>query len=122
MDDLFVRGFIEAALWAEICGEKGDRSFFDLGYEPDCLSKEAIAEISESCQAFQTLAAEELKAAEEAGQSLQSLGGDFYFARNRHGVGYWDLGDLGEKLSEKAQTYSPISFYLNDNDEVEAEV
>lgn len=121
-DNAFLYGFLGAALWAEHANEAGD-SFESLNYDRDDLSAAALKTLAEECQDFQALAAEELKAAQARGKSLETLGADFYFTRCGHGTGYWDrgLGELGEALTEKAETYSSINLYLSDDGKIEAQ-
>lgn len=44
-------------------------------------------------------------------------GADFWFTRNRHGVGYWDrgLGDAGDKLSTAARTFGGSHVWFGDH-------
>jgi hypothetical protein len=44
---------------------------------------------------------------ENASTSWSQLGHDFWRTRNRHGAGFWDrgLGEIGEKLTEIAQSF-----------------
>lgn len=44
-------------------------------------------------------------------------GRDLWFTANGHGVGFWDrgLGEVGDKLTEAAQTLGEIYVYLGDD-------
>ena len=45
------------------------------------------------------------------------MGHDFWFTRNRHGAGFWDrgLGDVGEKLTDIAQSMGEQDVYVADD-------
>ena len=55
----------------------------------------------------------------------ECVGHDFALTRNHHGAGFWDrgLGDLGERLTEAAQSYGSCDLiaYLDD-DEITVEI
>ena len=48
----------------------------------------------------------------------EEAGSDFWFTRNRHGVGFWD-GDWEEKigctLTEKANEFGECELYVEDD-------
>lgn len=116
----FVVGFIRAMLFAETIGAEsddgGDLSFQEAGYDIACLSPAALDKVRADCRDFQELAAAELQEAQGRGVDLESLGHDFYFTRQGHGVGYWDrgLGQLGQALTAHAKTFGGIYPYVSD--------
>ena len=52
-----------------------------------------------------------------AGMDAAQCGRDFWFTRNRHGVGFWDrgLGDIGDKLTKLAHDFGEVYAYLGDD-------
>ena len=52
--------------------------------------------------------------------SLEQLGHDFWLTRNGHGTGFWDRGhgDLGDKLTQWAKTFSGCDPYEGDDGKV----
>lgn len=139
----FVQGYIEAMLFTETSCipmaewydpkrqkmlEEGqmdgtipqDAGFGDI--HPDSLAS-AIAD----CQKFQSKASELLTQAYGhmcyggLRYDEKRAGHDFWFTRNRHGVGYWDrdLGDIGSELTDIADSFPElsVSFYEDDSGE-----
>lgn len=53
----------------------------------------------------------------EKGGNSETLGHDFWFTRNHHGVGFWDrgLGGLGEQLTHHAQKFADLCAYSGDD-------
>jgi hypothetical protein len=47
-------------------------------------------------------------------------GHDFWLTRNHHGAGFWDrdLGEVGEQLTEAAQTYKEVDLYVGDDGKI----
>lgn len=48
----------------------------------------------------------------------EQIGHNFWFTRNKDGVGFWSqgLGELGEKLSDAAETFGKCELYVGDDD------
>lgn len=89
--DPFTRGYLEACLFSsndesdDSSGEPLDRNYSIADFAP-----EAIEMAKRDCARFQQENAYEL-----AGFDETSAGGDFWFTRVGHGVGFWD-GDYPE--------------------------
>lgn len=102
MSTIFLNSYLVAALWSSttVDGEPIDSTYF-----PTDLTENAQATASADCADFSEYAADELKAAYESGYTTSQAGHDFWLTRNRHGAGFWDrgLGEIGEKLTEKAR-------------------
>lgn len=108
-EDTFIDGYLDAAGWLALDGETMEGTD---GYGKDDFALGARDEAAEECCAFIDENREDLEA---SGLSADRAGCDFYFTRNRHGAGYWDegLGELGDRLSEKARTYGSVTAIVN---------
>ena len=106
--------YIECAFWSSVhfddendnCGTPMDSMDLDLAGE----AKEAMAK---DCDDF--LALLESEGVEWQGElSSDQMGHDFWFTRNRHGVGFWDrgLGELGDVLTKWAHSYGSCYLYV----------
>ena len=53
---------------------------------------------------------------EELGGTPEQFAHDFWLTRNGHGAGFWDrgLGDVGDKLTEMAETHGSCDLYLSE--------
>jgi len=49
-----------------------------------------------------------------------AAGRDYWFTRNHHGVGFWDrgLGEIGDKLTEKAHNDPSVDLYRGDDEQI----
>jgi len=111
----FINGYIEAFYFADT-GEDGQPPSHAQ------LSTEARERIEIECKAFLYRVEVYLDLCPaDSGQAGQ----DFYFTRQRHGVGFWD-DYKGEKylnysdlLDKAAGSFPEIDFYLSDDDQIE---
>lgn len=57
-----------------------------------------------------------------SGIEPKQLGHDLWLTRNRHGAGFWDrgLGEIGDKLTELAQSYGGVTLYIGDDGKIYA--
>ena len=82
----------------------------DYGW--DDLTPETQAQILEDCADFQAAHWQDISS------DLERAGHDFYFTRNRHGVGFWD-GDwptaVGRTLTEASHPYGEFTLMLGDD-------
>jgi hypothetical protein len=103
--ETFLTAYIEAALW---CGVEDDTSL-----QPDEIAPETLTKMRDDCTSFWATI-EPLIGDATADQA----GHDFWFSRNRHGVGFWDRGDMypdGDKLHELAIAYGEVDLYIGDD-------
>ncbi len=90
----------------------------DGNYDFDDIEAETFARIIADCKDFQKKYRELY---EKGGWSDESAGRDFWYTRNGHGTGFWDvgLGDeqkevVGGKLTQAAKSYGQYDLYLGE--------
>jgi len=113
-----VKGYIQAAFFTE-CNEDhpelADATFSDI-------SEESLATILVDCALFQNKSVDYLeKACELAGKSEESLGMDFWYTRNGHGVGFWEKGrwpKYGARLDRLAKEFGECCVVRGDDGQV----
>lgn len=112
----FLRGYIEAALFTTDDNCPGGCDYAECG-RADELAQQLpawwIKEADEACCAFQEANAALL---EKAGDGEQN-GRDFWFTRNRDGVGFWDRGypdEVADPLTDAAHSFG--EHYLSPED------
>lgn len=102
----FTLGFIEAMFFtdAEYAG------YADLHHT-------ALSTIRQICAEWQNVNNHLLIQAYDHNYDAAQAGRDLWFTANGHGVGFWDrgLGEIGDKLTEAAQTLGEIYVYLGDD-------
>lgn len=84
------------------------------------LDEDTLTDIREECEKFQEENKELLVFAHNhLDYDDRQAGRDFWFTRNRHGVGYWDRdelkGGVGAALTEAAQAYGEVDVFWQDN-------
>ena len=105
--DPMISAYVECALWAGTDGENP----LDDTYSVSDLSAEALAEITQDCEAFAADNADDL-----ADWTPEQAGHDFYLTRNGHGTGFWDRGhEAGDRLSAAAKVYGTSDLYPGDD-------
>lgn len=116
----FAQGYIEAMFFTDAnsdCEDLSDASF-------DELAPAALASIIADCEAFEREAAPLLQLAYGATYDGSSqygetqAGHDFWFTRNRHGVGFWSRGlpgTIGDDLSDVARKAGERAIYRGDD-------
>lgn len=112
--DAFTKGYIAAALWAEI---DGDGTAFDDNYSVEDIDQKSMRQIVVDCLKFQAENKAMLDRAyteypQNAEASPEEMAGhDFWLTRRGHGCGFWD-GDLSEPtgwaLTEAAKSYGDV--------------
>ena len=112
--DQFVRCYLTAVLFGELCSDDEDGEYLDNVYTIDDFSPEALERASADCSAF-------LQAAEKAGLPLlyanyaEQAAYDFYFTSQGHGVGFWDRPEYGKQdakiLTEIAESFRCPDYY-----------
>lgn len=110
--DSFAQGYVEAMFFT-IDEELRGKTVAHLAHE----TCEAIAS---ECADFQKANETLLDAAYATDEyEPEQAGRDFWFTRNRHGVGYWDRrpldGELGSKLTEAAHKWPECDLYEGDD-------
>lgn len=111
--DQFVNGYIEALYFTDVHEDS------DIPMDA-VLSDETIRDIKEDCEIFLNEYASLLNRAIECeGYDMVQAGRDYWFTRNRHGVGFWDRSELpdelGEALTQASQTRPEVDTYLGDD-------
>ncbi len=116
--DLFLRGYIEAALWSST-DEEGRP--LDDSADANDLSPECALAMRSVCEDFIDGNADDLalyceKMYGNGFSAEEKAGHDFWLTRNRHGAGFWDrgLGELGDRLSDAAKVYGGVDLYYSD--------
>lgn len=107
----FYLGFVEVLL---VCGIPTDGPDPDTSLGISDLAPETERQLLDECADFLDRTATIL---EGLGVDLNEAGGDFFYTREGHGVGFWDRGhgEHGELLSQIAQQYTACEPYLGDD-------
>lgn len=102
----FVRGYMEAFLWAGVYveNEEGEIQHLDLSDEdPDSIiSTKLWVDLEEDCNNFYSQVFSFIL------DDPKGAGMDFFLTRNRHGAGFFDRGypaDVEKKLMEAAHAF-----------------
>ncbi|NCQ51636.1 hypothetical protein GW796_07025 [archaeon] len=113
--DEFTKAYIVAAIWTSEPEDVDDNNTFDVIKIP----QDILDLVSLECKTFQENNEKLLDAAYSSGKDYEAsrAGHDLWLTRNGHGVGYWDrdLGEIGEKLSDKARELNGSDLYLGDD-------
>jgi len=133
--DAFTQGYIEALFFTEtdVLAEQATKPGaipFEPSFGFSDLAPEALARIISDCAAFQASGtawctyaqSSHVKNSADAATDEQA-GGDFWFTRNRHGVGFWErepgvYGDHADALTDAAYAFSEVDAYLGDDGRV----
>lgn len=103
--DPFLRGYLVAAEFSGPTEEMQDRM---AGVETVQWAEESLRQAERDCADFQREA--EVEGARW--MNPEAAGGDFWYTRNRHGVGFWD-GDypeeIGDKLTKLSRKFPEVS-------------
>lgn len=53
-------------------------------------------------------------------RDVEHAGHDFWLTRNGHGAGFWDrgMGEVGDRLSAKAEKWGTVDLYIGDDGQV----
>lgn len=121
MVDKFFDGYLQCALWSSM--DESDESGgepLDSNYGPEDIPVAVRRALRAECLEF---------IAEVDGPDMDAYldelnevhaGHDFWLTRNGHGAGFWDhgMGEVGDKLSEKAQGWGVVDLYVGDDGRV----
>lgn len=112
----FLVAYTECALWSST-DINNDEPLDNGEYE---LSFRSLLIFARDCKQFINYASDELNLVDynSSGYTNSELAGhDFWLTRNGHGAGFWDrgLGDLGDKLTTKAESFSSVGLYIGDD-------
>lgn len=123
--DSFTQGYIEALFFTS---QGDDGEAFEQGFSD--LAPEALARIISDCAAFQASGtawctyaqSPHVKSSADAATEQQA-GGDFWFTRNRSGVGFWErepgvYGTHADALTDAAYAFGEVDAYLGDDGRV----
>lgn len=129
--DDFVRGYVEAMLWANTYDGRHPSGMFDMADDALAdvrdgtltLDDAAAAELREDCADFLTPQVVRLiqgAMRRSGGYGFVGAGHDFALTRNGHGAGFWDrgLGIVGEALTTLAKSYGTRSLFVDSDDVV----
>lgn len=118
--DPMVKGYIEALFFTEedhLEEARGGRAVAYADLHPDALKA-----IQKDIEKFRGAAGACLSAARirPEGYDDARVGRDFWYTRNGHGVGFWDLGlgEVGERLSALCgygTDFPPVDAYVGDD-------
>lgn len=114
--DNLVRGYVDAALWADLMVGEGDD--MELGseaytYDLGDLEIGLLDRITASCRTFFAICGPDLYEycalvrinPNDPDDPMAYAGHDLWLTRRGHGTGFWDrgLGELGERLTKAAK-------------------
>lgn len=111
------RAYVEAALWSSTDddGKPLDRNYTAEEITPDSLDqmrRDVVRFLGlEGDPLIQLIAFEDVREFTLAARTdLTCVGHDFWFTRNRMGVGFWsrDAGGVGDYLTERAHGYGEV--------------
>jgi hypothetical protein len=126
LDD-FTHAYVVCALWSSTdnSDETGGQPL-DLNYDIEDIAPDSLTQIIEDCRDFR-----DSLPRDEQGRTWVDLaaemrpkfydecqaGHDFWLTRNGHGAGFWDrgLGELGDKLTAHAKSFSGRDLYIGDD-------
>lgn len=111
--DAFLGGYVECALWSS-CDDDGYSVYDDYGAED--FHSESMQFMRESCLEFLQEPGV-YRMLREVGSTAEQAGHDFWLTQNHHGAGFWDrgYGKIGDKLTERAQSYCNVELYLGED-------
>ena len=118
----FAKAYVEAAFFTNgDSGDEDEHSLNNLGV--DALAPETVARIARDCRRFRRRARALLRLAYPRDYDATQAGRDFWFTRNRHGVGFWDRCELreaalGDRLSAVARRSGESSLYIGDDERI----
>lgn len=119
----FIDNYIGALKWSSMVvlydSDDGDGNF-EYAHADEYDTTENFDQMCiADCINFLALNEKLVREALDAGifYCIDRAGHDFALTRNRHGVGYCDrgLGDIGDELTEAAESFGEISLYINDD-------
>jgi len=122
-DDLFLQGYIQAALWSSSSTDPESGEDVE-SLEGETFGPGELEKRRSECNDFLAYARDLLTQYVEerqfhpGGYSAWELAGhDFWLTRCGHGAGFWGrgLGELGNKLTDAANTFGNIDLYLGDD-------
>lgn len=118
--DLFIQGYLTAALWSSSDTVDDETFFLDEFQWGDGVAEKLHAD----CIKFVNDNAEKLieysenVTHSEEYDAFELAGHDFWLTRSGHGAGFWDrgLGQLGQDLTNLTKTYSELYLYLGEDE------
>ena len=105
-----LRAYVQCALWSST--DDNDDTL-DSNYSEDDLALETIFKMTEDVQKFVSANSHLFKTWKGKTSIEEQTGHDFWFTRNRHGVGFWERewGEEGKELTESAHTFGEAYLY-----------
>ena len=100
--------YLVTALWSSI-GEDGEP--LDKHHSTSDLADSFVSKSQQDISDFVDKAGDLLD-----GMTNETIGHDFWLTRNHHGAGFWDrgLGEVGDKLTEIANSFPEVNLYVVD--------
>lgn len=125
-DDPFLKGYVEAALWATRDDSSSEDDYLDANFGIHDLSEAARERMVNDCETFQRENAEALACAyslyrKASDYTVQEQAGhDFWLTRARSGTGFLDrgLGDFGKKLAEASHKMGDCRITVGDDNKL----
>lgn len=120
----FVRGYVEAMIWADLQDENGEP--LDHAYDATDIAHADRKSIIRDCLDFLRNGGERLidldatPDSDTLDETYSRAGHDFWLTRNRHGAGFWD-GDWpknGNKLTDLCRPYGEAYVYIGDDERI----
>ena len=107
------KGYLDAMFWTEEEETTKEKDFTDL-------APETIKKIQRDVGKFYKMTQDLINALPTEytdKYGYEQVGHDFWLTRNGHGSGFWDrqLGELGDKLTEIAETFGEATLYKGDD-------
>jgi hypothetical protein len=114
---LFIRGYIQAALWSSICIDSDDCEFLDEKYDETDLAKETLEHMEKDCIQFIKENDDDLF--EYAEKRVLPNDGE-YTASDCAGPGFWDRGlkRLGDRLTSATEKFAHVDLYVGDDGKI----
>lgn len=110
--DQILRSYLYAGVWSEI---EGNQEPLDHKYDIYDITKRGWKKAREDVEKFvrqiQGLEGIDEKVDGEYKLSDDSIGHDFWMTRCGHGVGFWDLGQLGDDLTKVCEKFGPAHLF-----------
>jgi hypothetical protein len=114
----FELAYIEAMLWGST-DEDGDSLAV---YDHTDIEAQSLAQIRSDCASFLTQASDLLS---DSDYTESQSGHDFWFTRNRDGVGFWESDHCdkqqGRALTDIAHTFREVNAFLLEDDTIHVE-
>lgn len=119
MDD-FTKGYVQSALFSSTDDRDESGGLpMDKNYEMEDIDEKTLQHMIEDCKKFQR---ENSQYFEKIDLDDSEAGAMFWYSRNGHGTGFWDVKDwkneyaeaYGDHLHQAAKRYGEYNLYVGD--------